>query len=120
MGGADSASHFLLTVFLFLNLRSLIGWYGFENLGGVPLGADVVPDLLDRSVGVDQKGATHNSQKRFPQKHLHAARPVGFDGLKFRVAQKREIQLLLGLELGLRFDGIGTTAKNDGSQFVKF
>jgi hypothetical protein len=79
----------------------------------------IVPDLLDGSIGLDQKSAAHNSQERFPQKHLHAARTVGFDGLKFRIAEEREIQLLLGLELGLCFDGIGAATENDRSSFVK-
>lgn len=82
-------------------------------------GTYVVPDLFDRSTRVDQKSAAHNSQKRFSQKHLHAARAVGLDGLKFRIAEERKIQLLLGLELGLRFDGIGATTENDRSGFVK-
>jgi len=86
----------------------------------VAFGTDVVPDFLDPSVGVDQKGATHNSQERFPQEHLHAPRAVRFDGLKLGIAQERKIQLLLGLKLGLRFDGIGATAENDGAKFVEF
>ena len=92
----------------------------FEYLGCVAFGTDIVPDFLDRSVGVDQKGATHNSQERFPQERLHAARAIRFDGLKFGIAEERKIQLLLGLKLGLRFDGIGATAENDCSEFVKF
>jgi hypothetical protein len=47
-------------------------------------------------------------------------RTVSVDRLKFGVAEQREIQFLLGLELRLCFDGIGATAENDRAKFVKF
>ena len=82
--------------------------------------ADVVPDLLDRSVEIDQKRTTHNPQERFPKECLHAPGAIGFDGLELGIAEEREIQLLLDLELSLGFDGIGAATQNHGSQLVEF
>ena len=68
----------------------------------------VVPDVLDFSVGTDQKRAAHDSQERFPKKFLHPPRSVRLDHFELGIAKQREIQLVLFLEAGLRLDGIGT------------
>ncbi len=72
----------------------------------------VVPDMLDFSVRADQKRAAHDSQKRFAEEFLHAARPVSLNHLEFRIAQQRKIQFVLFLEAGLRLHGIGAGSQD--------
>jgi hypothetical protein len=70
--------------------------------------------------GADQDRAAHDAQVGFPQKTLHPAGLIGFDRHEFRVAEQRKIRLLLGLEFGLRFDGIRAAAEHNGVEPVEF
>jgi hypothetical protein len=92
----------------------------FEHLRGVALWGDRFPDLRNLAVAVDQKRAPHDSQKRPTQKTLHPPRAVGLDGLEVRIAQQREVDLLLGFELCLRLDAIGATAQDRRAGLIEF
>jgi len=85
----------------------------------VAFGFYVVPDVLDFSVGADQERTAHDSQERFPQEFLHPARSVRLDHLEIRIAQQREIQLVLFLEARLRLDGIAAGPQDGHIHFLK-
>jgi len=90
-----------------------------QDLGGVALRCHGVPDVFEPAIGADQEGASHNSEKRFAEKFLHAARAESFDGFQIRIAEKVEIEFLLGFEGGLGFDGVAAHAEDDHAEFVE-
>ena len=83
------------------------------------LGADLVPDSFDLSVGTDEKRTAHDAEEGFAEEFFHAARAVGFNGLELGIAEKIEINFELGFEAGLSFDGIRARAENHRTQFVE-
>ena len=91
----------------------------FEYFGGVAVHLDLVPNPGDAAVGLDQKRAAHNAQKRLPEKTFHAARVIGLDGVELRVAQQRKIQILFSVKFRLRLDRIAAAAQNHGADFVE-
>lgn len=74
---------------------------------------DGVPDVFELAVDADQESTSYNSEKRFAEKFLHAARAEGFDGFQIRIAEEIEVEFLLGFEGGLGFDGVAAHAEND-------
>lgn len=64
---------------------------------------DAVPDVFEFAIGADEKGAANDAQERAAQESFHAARTIGFDGFETKVAEKIEIEFLLGFETGLGF-----------------
>jgi hypothetical protein len=95
-------------------------FYCLENFGGVALGWRLVPDFGYAAVGADQKRGAHDSQKRLAEELLHASRAISFNGLEFRIAQEREIQIIFGGEFALSLHFIATAAEDDGAELVKF
>ena len=74
---------------------------------------DVVPDVFEFAVGADEKGAADDAQERAAEESFHAARAVGFDRFEIGVAEKIEVEFLLGFEAGLGFDGVAAHAEDD-------
>ena len=83
------------------------------------LGFDVVPDVFKLAVRADEESASHDAEKRFAEELLHAARAVGFDRFKIRIAQEIEVEFLFGFERGLSFDGVAAHAENDHAKLVE-
>ena len=77
------------------------------------LRSDVVPNVFEVAVGADEKRAANNAEKRAAEEFLHAARAVGFDRFEIGIAEQIEVELLLGLEAGLRFEGVAAHAEDD-------
>jgi hypothetical protein len=80
---------------------------------------DVVPDVFELAIRADEKGTSHDAEKRFAEEFLHAARAVGFDRFQIWITEKVEIEFLLGFEAGLGFDGVAAHAENDHAQLVE-
>ena len=80
---------------------------------------DGVPDVFELAIGADQECASHNSEKRFAEKFLHAARAEGLDGFQIWIAKEIEVEFLLGFEGGLGFDGVTAHAENDHAQLIE-
>ena len=84
-----------------------------QNFRDVAFHFDVVPDVFEFAVGADQKGAANDAQERAAEESFHAACAVGFDRFEIGVAEKIEIEFLLGFETGLGFHGIAAHTKDD-------
>lgn len=82
-------------------------------------GADFVPDFLQFAVGANEVRAADDAKERFAEEFLHAARAVGFDGFEVRITEKIEVELVLGFEAGLRFDGVAAHAEDDHAELVE-
>jgi hypothetical protein len=80
---------------------------------------DVVPDVFELTVCADEKGATDDAEERTAEELLHAARPIGFDRFEIGIAEEIEIQLLLGFEAGLDFDGVAAHSQDDHAKLVE-
>ena len=83
------------------------------------LRSDIVPNVFEVAVGADKKGAANNAEKRTTEEFLHAARAVGFDRFEIGIAEEIEVELLLGFEAGLRFDGVAAHAEDDHAEFIE-
>jgi len=92
---------------------------GGQDFGGVAFRRDGIPDVFEIAVDADEESASHNSEKRFAEKFLHAARAEGFDGFQIRIAEKIEVEFLLGFEGGLCFDGVAAHSEDDHAQLVE-
>lgn len=92
----------------------------FENFGGVPFGAGLVPDVAYFCVRPNPVRHAHDSEERFAEETLHAPRAVDLDGVEIRIRKQRKIQIVLGLEFRLLLDGIRAATQNYGVQLVEF
>jgi hypothetical protein len=91
----------------------------FEDGGGVTFGFDEGPDMFDFAGFADEEGAADDA-------HGGAAHELFFlpgaelgDEFVVGVAEQGEIQILLGLEGGLGFDGIGAEAEDGHVELVE-
>jgi len=82
-------------------------------------GFDEGPDVFDFGVGADEEGAANDAI-------IGAAHELFFlpgaefgDEFVIGVGEQGEIEILLGLEGGLGFDGIGAEAEDGDVQFIK-
>lgn len=90
-----------------------------EDFGGVAFGADGVPDFFDFAFGIDKKAAANNAEERASEKLLHASRAVGLNRFQVGITEKVKIELVLGLEAGLGFNGIAAQAEDHRVEFVE-
>jgi hypothetical protein len=85
----------------------------------VALGFDEGPDVFDFAGFADEKGTADDAHESAAHElfFLPGAEPLnGFVG---EVAEQREIEILLGLERGLGFDGISAHAEDGDAEFVE-
>jgi hypothetical protein len=85
----------------------------------VAFGRDVVPQSANSAVLADPERHAHDAEERFAEEGFHAPRAVGLDDFEFRVGEQREIQLVLGLELRLCFNGVAATTDDRGIQLLE-
>lgn len=90
-----------------------------ENLGGMALGFDGGPDGLDFAGFANEERAAHDAHKSAAHEEFLLPSTEGFDGFVIRVAEQREIELVLGLEGSLRFHGIGAHAENRDFELIE-
>jgi hypothetical protein len=90
-----------------------------KGLGGMALGLYAVPDFFGLSVRPDEEGTAGDAHERSAHELFHSPGAVGFDHFVFRIAQQREIELLLFLESRLCFHGIGAYPKDNHTQLIE-
>jgi hypothetical protein len=88
-------------------------------VGGVALGFDKRPDFFDLAGFSDQKRAANDAHERSAHELFFLPGTEFRDGFVSGIGEQGEIDLVLGLEGGLRFDGIGTHAKDGHTLIVE-
>jgi hypothetical protein len=92
----------------------------FQDFGGVAFGFDEGPDGCDGSGLADEEGTADDAHQFAAHELLLLPGAEGFDGFVIGVAEQGESEILLGLEGGLGFDGIGAHAEDGYTEFVEF
>ena len=82
-------------------------------------GFDQGPDVLDFAGFADEEGAADDAHEGAAHELFFLPGAELLNGFVGGVAEEREIEILLGLEGGLGFDGIGAHAKNGDAVFVE-
>jgi hypothetical protein len=77
------------------------------------------PDFLDFAGFADEKGAADDAHERFAHELFFLPGAELLDGLVGWIAEQGEIELLLFLEGGLGFDGIGAHAEDGDAELVE-
>jgi hypothetical protein len=91
----------------------------FEDFGGVAFGFDGGPDGFDFAGFADEERTADDAHEFTSHELFLLPGAVGFDGFVMGIAEQREIELVLALEEGLGFDGIGAQAKNGDFELVE-
>jgi hypothetical protein len=87
--------------------------------GGVAFGFDEGPDVFDLSGFADEKGAADDTHEGAAHELFFLPGAEFLDGLVCGIAEQREIQIVLGLEGGLGFDGISAHAEDGDAVLVE-
>jgi hypothetical protein len=82
-------------------------------------GFDEGPDVFDLTSLADEEGAADDAHEGAAHELLFLPGTEFLDGLVGRVAEQREIEILLGLEGGLGIDGIGAHAEDGDAVLVE-
>jgi hypothetical protein len=90
-----------------------------QDIRGVSLGFHFIPDLFNLSIWSDKECAAHNPLVSAAHEFLCPPGSKRFDHFVRRIAQEREIQLLLGLENLQRFNGVSTSAEDVDAALIK-
>jgi hypothetical protein len=83
-------------------------------------GSDGGPESFDFAGFSEEEGAADDAHKFAAHELLLLPGAERCDGFVIRIAEQREVQLLLRFERGLGFDGIGAHAENGHSELVEF
>ena len=90
-----------------------------ENGGGVAFGFDEGPDMFDFAGFADEEGAADNAHESAAHELFFLPGTKFLDGFVGGIAEQREIEIVLGLEGGLGFDGIGAHAEDGDAVLVE-
>jgi hypothetical protein len=90
-----------------------------EDFGGVAFGFDEGPDVFDLAGFADEEGAADDAHELAAHELFFLPGAEFLDGFMGGVAEQGKIEILLGLEGGLGFDGVGAEAENGDTQFVE-
>jgi hypothetical protein len=85
----------------------------------VAFGFDKGPNFLDFAGLADKEGAANDAHEGAAHELFFLPGAEFCDGLVGGVGKQRKIELVLGLERGLRFDGIGAHAEDSHAEFVE-
>jgi hypothetical protein len=85
----------------------------FEDGGGVAFGFDERPDFFDFASFADEEGAADDAHEGAAHELFFLPSAELRDGLVGGIRKQRKIEIVLGFERGLGFDGIGAEA-DDG------
>jgi hypothetical protein len=91
----------------------------FEDGGGVAFGFDEGPDVFDFAGFADEKRAADDAHEGTAHELFFLPGAEFGDEFVMGVAEQGEIQILLGLEGGLSFDGIGAKAEDGDVELVE-
>jgi hypothetical protein len=85
----------------------------------VAFGFDEGPEFLDFAGFADEEGAANDAHKGSAHELFFLPGAEFCDGLVGGVGEQRKIELVLGLERSLRFDGIGAHAEDSHAEFFE-
>jgi hypothetical protein len=91
-----------------------------EDGSGVALGFDQGPDFFDFAGFADEERASDDAHEGAAHELFFLPGAEFCDGLVSRIGEQRKIDLVLGLEGGLGFDGIRAHAEDSHAEFVEF
>lgn len=91
-----------------------------EDFGGMAFGSDSGPEGFDFARSADEERAANNAHEFAAHELLFLPGAIGFDGFMVGIAEQREVQFELGLEQGLRFDGVGAHAEDGHFELIEF
>jgi hypothetical protein len=91
----------------------------FEDGGGVAFGFDEGPDVFDFAGFADEERAADDAHEGAAHELFFLPGAEFGDEFVIGVAEQGEIQILLGLEGGLSFDGIGAEAEDGDVELVE-
>jgi hypothetical protein len=86
----------------------------------VAFGADDGPDFLDFAGFADEDRTADDAHKGAAHKLFSLPDAELLDGLASGIAEQGEIEIVLGFERGLGFDGIGAHAEDGHAELVEF
>ena len=90
-----------------------------ENSGGMALGFDEGPDVFDFAGFADEEGAADDAHESAAHELFFLPGAKFLDGFVGGIAEQREIEIVLGFEGGLSFDGIGAHAEDGDAVLVE-
>src|SRR6267142_4482934 len=82
-----------------------------EDGGWVAFGFDEGPDFFDFAGFADEEGTADDAHEGAAHELFFLPGAKFCDGLVSGIGEQRKIEIVLGLESGLGFDGIGAHAK---------
>jgi hypothetical protein len=85
----------------------------------VAFGSDEGPDVLDFAGFADEEGTANDAHEGAAHELFFLPGAEFLDGFVGGVAEQGEIEILLGFERGLGFDGIGAHAKDGDAELVE-
>jgi hypothetical protein len=91
-----------------------------EDGDGVAFGFDEGPDFFDFAGFADEEGAADDAHEGAAHELFLLPGAEFCDGLVSRIGEQWKIDLVLGLEGGLGFDGIRAHAEDGHAEFVEF
>jgi hypothetical protein len=86
----------------------------------VAFGFDERPDVFDFAVLANEEGAADDAHEGAAHEMLFLPGAKFLDGFVGGIAEQRKVEILLGLEGGLGFDGIGAHAQDGDIEIVEF
>jgi len=90
-----------------------------EDGSGMAFGFDEGPNFFDFSGFADEEGAADDAHEGAAHELFFLPGAKFCDGLVSRVAEQRKIEIVLGLESGLGFDGIRAHAEDGHTMLVE-
>jgi len=90
-----------------------------EDGGGVAFGFDEGPDIFDFAGLADEEGAADDAHEGTAHELFFLPGAELCDGLVSGIGEQRKIEIVLGLERGLGFDGVGAHAEDGHTVLVE-
>jgi hypothetical protein len=90
-----------------------------EDLGGVAFGFDKRPDFFDFAGFSNEEGTADDAHVGAAHELFFLPGAELFDGLVGWIGEQGKIEIVLGLERGLRFDGIGAHSQDYHAAFIE-
>jgi len=90
-----------------------------QDRGGVAFGFDKGPDFFDFAGFADEEGAADDAHEGAAHELFFLPGAEFCDGLMGGIGEEGKIDLVLGLEGGLGFDGIGAHAEDSHTMLVE-
>jgi hypothetical protein len=91
----------------------------FEDGGGVAFGFDEGPDVFDFAGFADEEGAADDAHEGAAHELFFLPGAEFGDEFVIGVAEQGKVEILLGLEGGLGFDGVSAEAEDGDAELVE-